>query len=129
MPTSGGWTLGRFSPEMEWSEMSPLACSPGTTLAANLSVVLLLWSAFSNSPWRWGVPLGHAAWGGRHDGVFPARLGIASGVAGVVVYPFIGLFVLASASLAADWMPVTGEAGIWFWLACSRWEPWPTSPG
>jgi hypothetical protein len=39
--------------------------------------------------------------------VFPARLGIASGVAGVVIYPFIGLFVLASASLADDWMPVT----------------------
>jgi hypothetical protein len=61
-----------------------------------------------------GAPLGRAAWGGRHDGVLPTRLRIASGVAGVVIYPLIGLFVVASASLiTADWMPGTGKAGMW----------------
>lgn len=61
-----------------------------------------------------GAPLGHAAWGGRHEGVLPPNLRIASGVAGVVVYPLVGLFVLASAGLiSADWMPGTGKAGMW----------------
>jgi hypothetical protein len=61
-----------------------------------------------------GVPLGHAAWGGRHNGVLPRNLRVASGVAGVVIYPLIGLFVLASAGLIqAGWMPGTGKAGMW----------------
>ena len=48
------------------------------------------------------------------SGVLPGRLRIASGVAGVVVYPVIGLFVLASAGLIkADWMPGTGKTGMW----------------
>lgn len=62
-----------------------------------------------------GAPLGHAAWGGRHEGVLPTRLRMASGVAGVVIYPLIGLFVLASAGLiSAGWLPGTGKAGMWF---------------
>jgi hypothetical protein len=35
-------------------------------------------------------------------------------VVGVVVYPLIGVFVLASAGLIeVDWMPGTGKAGMW----------------
>lgn len=83
-------------------------------LAAIVAVVLLAVVGVFQIALALGVPLGHAAWGGRHEGVLPTRLRAASGVAGVVIYPLIGLFVLASASLiTAEWMPGTGKAGMW----------------
>lgn len=83
-------------------------------LAAILAVVLLAVVSIFQIALALGAPLGHAAWGGRHDGVLRTRLRIASGVTGVVIYPLIGFFVLASASLIkADWMPGTGTAGMW----------------
>lgn len=61
-----------------------------------------------------GAPLGSAAWGGRHDGVLPTRLRVASGVAAVVMYPLIILLVLASAGLIeVVWLPGIGKAGMW----------------
>jgi hypothetical protein len=33
--------------------------------------------------------VGKAAWGGQHEGALPTRLRVASGVAGVVVYPAV----------------------------------------
>ena len=61
-----------------------------------------------------GAPLGAAAWGGRHQGPLPGRLRVASALAGIVIYPLIIVYVLASAGLiAADWMPGTGAAGMW----------------
>ena len=61
-----------------------------------------------------GAPLGHAAWGGSHEGALPGKLRVASGVTGLVVYPVIGLYVLASAELIEpDWMPGTGKTGMW----------------
>ena len=61
-----------------------------------------------------GAPLGKASWGGKHDGVLPTRLRIASGVAAVVVYPLIILFVLA----ASGWVDTsltegTRRVGMW----------------
>jgi hypothetical protein len=39
---------------------------------------------------------------------------IASGIVGIVLYPLIGVFVLASAGLVeADWIPGTGQTGMW----------------
>jgi hypothetical protein len=61
-----------------------------------------------------GAPLGRAAWGGQHQGVLPTPLRVASGVAGVVVYPLLGLLVLASAGVVdVDWLPGTGQTAMW----------------
>jgi hypothetical protein len=83
-------------------------------LAAIVAVVLLAVVGVFQIALALGAPLGFAAWGGRYGGVLPAGLRIASGMAGVVIYPLISLFVLASAGLIkADWMPGTGKAGMW----------------
>jgi hypothetical protein len=61
-----------------------------------------------------GAPLGKAAWGGRHQGVLPQRLRIASGFAALLVYPLIILVVLDSASLIdMTFLPGNGEAVMW----------------
>ena len=83
-------------------------------LTATVAVVLLGVVSVFQIALALGAPWGNAAWGGQHDGVLPVRLRIASAVVGVVVYPLIGAFVLASAGLIeADWMPGTGKAGMW----------------
>lgn len=83
-------------------------------LAGIVAVVLLGLVAVFQIALALGAPRGDAAWGGRHEGLLPTRLRIASGVAGVLVYPLISLFVLASAGLIdADWMPGTGNVGMW----------------
>jgi hypothetical protein len=66
-------------------------------LAAMLAVVLLAAVGVFQIALALGAPLGYAAWGGRHGGVLPGGWRVASGVVGVVVYPLIGIFVLASA--------------------------------
>jgi hypothetical protein len=39
---------------------------------------------------------------------------IASAIVGIVLYPLIGVFVLASAGLVeADWIPGIGQTGMW----------------
>lgn len=82
--------------------------------AAIVAVVLLAVVGVFQIALALGAPLGRAAWGGRHKGELPTNLRIASGVAGIVIYPLIGLFVLASAGLIqARWMPGTGRAGMW----------------
>jgi hypothetical protein len=61
-----------------------------------------------------GAPLGEASWGGKHEGVLPTRLRIASGVAGVVVYPLIILFLLAATGLVDTSLPEgTRRVGMW----------------
>ena len=83
-------------------------------LAAIVAVVLLATVAVFQIALALGAPLGYAAWGGRHKGVLPEKFRFASGVAGVLVYPLIGLYVLASAGrIRADWMPGTGKPGMW----------------
>jgi hypothetical protein len=64
-----------------------------------------------------GAPLGEAAWGGRHAGVLPKRLRIASGLAALLVYPFIILAVLGSASLIDMAFP-PGNGGAMMWVLC-----------
>jgi hypothetical protein len=83
-------------------------------LAAIFAVVLLGVVCVFQIALALGAPWGQAAWGGQHEGVLPPKLRIASGVAGLVVYPLIGGFVLASAGLIeAEWMPGTGKTGMW----------------
>jgi hypothetical protein len=94
---------------------SPLATVHPMNLAASVAVVSLALVGVFQVALALGAPLGHAAWGGRHEGVLPTRLRMASGVAGLVVYPLMGLFVLASAGLLSPgWLPGTGKAGMWF---------------
>jgi len=83
------------------------------TFAAFLAVVLLAVVAVFQLALAFGAPLGKAAWGGRHEGVLPTPLRVASGLAGSLVYPLIALYVLASANLIdLDWLP-TGATGMW----------------
>jgi hypothetical protein len=83
------------------------------TVAAVLAVVLVTIVAVFQLALALGAPLGNAAWGGRNEAVLPTRLRIASGLAAIVVYPFIALYVLASANLIDwDWLP-TGATGMW----------------
>jgi hypothetical protein len=61
-----------------------------------------------------GAPLGEASWGGKHEGALPFRLRIASGVAAIVVYPLIILFLLAAAGLVDTSLTEgTGRVGMW----------------
>lgn len=46
-----------------------------------------------------GAPWGAASWGGRHSGVLPTHLRIASAVAGLMVYPAMLIFILDAADL------------------------------
>lgn len=83
------------------------------TFAALLAVVLVTIVAVFQLALALGAPLGKAAWGGRNEAVLPTRLRIASGLAAIAVYPFIALYVLASADLIDwDWLP-TGATGMW----------------
>ena len=83
------------------------------TFAAVLAVVLVTIVAIFQLALALGAPLGKAAWGGRSEAVLPTRLRIASGLAAIVVYPLIALYVLASADLIdLEWLP-TGATGIW----------------
>lgn len=63
-----------------------------------------------------GAPWGAAAWGGRHEGRLPAGLRVASGVAGVVVYPYLILLVLAAAGIGGLEIPGAGQLAMW--LVC-----------
>ncbi len=82
--------------------------------ASNVAVVLLGVIAIFQLGLALGAPWGKVAWGGQNPGVLPTGLRVASGLAAVVVYPLIALFVLVSAQrIEADWLPATGNPGMW----------------
>ncbi|HSO50184.1 MAG TPA: hypothetical protein VLS86_06520 [Acidimicrobiia bacterium] len=62
-----------------------------------------------------GLPAGRAAWGGRHEGKLPPGLRVASGIAGVFLYPIIILLVLTAGGAidARDPIPKLGATGMW----------------
>lgn len=66
-------------------------CAEPMTIAAAVAIGLLAILAMLQLALALGAPLGVAAWGGGHPGILPRRLRIASAVAGVLVYPIIGL--------------------------------------
>lgn len=59
-----------------------------------------------------GAPLGRWSWGGQHEGVLPRRFRIASGFAGLVLYPALALMVLDSAGLVDSPLP-SGSVAMW----------------
>lgn len=89
-----------------------------TSAAGVLAVVLLPVVAVFQLALALGAPWGAAAWGGRHPGVLPRRLRIASGVAGVVVYPLTIVLVLHAAGwLTNAWLDGLGSLPMWFLAA------------
>ena len=87
-------------------------------VAAVIAVLLLAVFAVFQLALAAGAALGAAAWGGRHRGVLPPALRIASGVAAAVIYPAMALLVLASSGLvAARWWPLAGATAMWLLTA------------
>jgi hypothetical protein len=83
-------------------------------VAGIVAVVLLAAVEVFQIALAFGAPLGKASWGGKHDGVLPTRLRIASGVAAVIVYPLIILFVLAASGLIDSSLTEdTRRVGMW----------------
>jgi len=62
-----------------------------------------------------GLPAGRAAWGGRHQGKLPTRLRLASGIAGLIVYPVIILVVLETGEVidGPAKVPEVDAIGMW----------------
>jgi hypothetical protein len=84
-------------------------------IAAVIATALLLIVTVFQLSLALGAPFGRAAWGGQHQGVLPRRLRIASGVAGVLVYPLIILIVLSSAGvIGEDLVPGDSRSVQWF---------------
>lgn len=84
------------------------------TTAAIVAVVLLAAVIAFQVLLALGAPFGKAAWGGRHEGVLPKRLRIASGVAALVVYPLIILVVLSSSGLIDQgFLPTSAALAMW----------------
>lgn len=83
-------------------------------VAAFVAVTLLLVIVAFQVALALGAPLGYASWGGRHPGVLPTRLRIASAVAALVVYPLIIFAVLAAAGvIGAEWLPLDPRVLMW----------------
>ena len=81
--------------------------------AAVVAVTLLTVVAVFQIGLAVGAPWGAAAWGGKYQGVLPAGLRVVSGVAGILVYPLIALFILRAADLIdVAWLP-GGAVGMW----------------
>ena len=61
-----------------------------------------------------GAPLGDMSWGGRHAGVLPTRLRVASAVAGLVLYPLMAVVFLGAGGVIGDeWLPVDPAIAMW----------------
>ncbi|CAN5626758.1 hypothetical protein BH24CHL9_BH24CHL9_01780 [soil metagenome] len=82
-------------------------------IAAIAAVALLAVITLFQAALALGAPWGHAAWGGRHPGVLPTRLRIASGVAAVVVYPLVMVYVLAASGLITADLPGSDGPAMW----------------
>jgi hypothetical protein len=86
-------------------------------IAAGVAVTLLAVIIVFQMALALGAPLGKAAWGGRHEGVLPRRLRIASGVAALVIYPLIVVAVLGSAGLVdGDFLPGNRRQLMWVFV-------------
>ena len=79
-----------------------------------VAVVLLVVIGVFQLALALGAPWGSAAWGGGFGAVLPSRMRVASGLAGVVIYPLAIVYVLTSSELVdADWLPSAGSVVMW----------------
>lgn len=60
-----------------------------------------------------GAPWGAAAWGGKHPGVLPRKLRLASGIVAVVVYPLLAMIILAAAGKMPIELPFDERIALW----------------
>jgi hypothetical protein len=61
-----------------------------------------------------GMPARNMAWGGRYEGKLPTGLRVASGVAGVVIYPLAVLLILEAGGITDfEVVPDVGPIGMW----------------
>lgn len=61
-----------------------------------------------------GMPAMKMAWGGQHQEKLPTGLRVASGVAGLVIYPLAVLLVLEAGGVTDfDLVPDVGPIGMW----------------
>ena len=81
--------------------------------AAWIAVILIVVITAFQLALALGAPLGAAAWGGRHPGVLPTRLRIASGVVAVFFYPVLALFILDTAGVIDTGMD---RNPLWMWI-------------
>lgn len=81
-------------------------------IAAALAASLLAILALFQLALSLGARGGAAAWGGTHPGVLPARLRVASAVAGLLLYPALLLVALDSGGLVDIGWDV---APAWIW--------------
>ena len=85
-----------------------------TTAAALVAVALLSIVAAFQLALALRAPWGAAAWGGQNPGVLPARLRIASGIAGIVIYPLLIVLVLNAAGwVSIGWLNDLGALPMW----------------
>jgi hypothetical protein len=89
------------------------AVETATIVAASLLAVIALFQLVL----ALGAPLGRMAWGGRHEGVLPTRLRIASGVTALLIYPLILVAVLDSAGLTGVDL-LLGNTSAVMWMFC-----------
>lgn len=101
-------------PALEWRRRQEGRYYPRVKIAAGAVVMLLGVIIVFQMAVALGAPLGKAAWGGQHEGVLPKRLRIASGVAALVIYPFILVAVLGSAGfIEGDFLPWNDRQLMW----------------
>jgi hypothetical protein len=85
-----------------------------TKPAAYLAIAVLAGIALFQAGLAAGKPWGRAAWGGRHPGVLPMRLRIASAIVAAAVYPLLIAYVASSAEIVSAWaLPGAGSAMMW----------------
>jgi hypothetical protein len=83
-------------------------------LAAVIAVALLTVVAAFQLALAGGAPWGAAAWGGQHPGVLPRGFRIASGVAGIVIYPLLIVLVSDAVGwLSISWLDGLGSLPMW----------------
>lgn len=82
-------------------------------IAAIVATILLAGLLVFQLALAGGAPWGAASWGGRHAGVLPTHLRVASLVAGVVVYPLVLVTVLDGADLLDLGWPNPGPVMMW----------------
>jgi hypothetical protein len=61
-----------------------------------------------------GMPARKMAWGGQYEEKLPTGLRVASGFAGIVIYPLAALLVLEAGGVTDfELVPDTGPLGMW----------------
>jgi len=84
------------------------------TLASLIAAGMLTVVAVFQLALALGMPAKRMAWGGQYEGKLPTGLRVASGVAGLVIYPLAILLILEAGGVTDfDVIPNVGSIGMW----------------